>query len=41
MSLGALLGCTVVLLSEPALGRGLALALPFFIAALGTGVLFI
>ncbi|MEP2758548.1 MAG: MFS transporter [Hyphomicrobiales bacterium] len=41
MSLGALLGGTVVSVSEPSLGRDIALALPFILAAIGTGLLFI
>ncbi len=39
MSLGALLGGAVVSLGEPFLGRDMALALPFLLAAFGTGLL--
>ena len=41
MSLGALLGGVVVSLTEPSLGRDMALAVPFIVAAIGTGGLFI
>ena len=39
MSLGALLGGVIVSLGEPILGRDVALALPFILAAIGTGLL--
>lgn len=41
MSLGALLGGVIVSLSEPLLGRDIALSLPFILAAIGTGLLFV
>lgn len=41
MSIGALLGGAVVSLSEPILGRETALAVPFILAATGTGLLFV
>ncbi|MEL6467968.1 MAG: MFS transporter [Pseudomonadota bacterium] len=41
MSLGALLGGVIVSLGEPILGRDVALALPFILAAIGTCLLFV
>lgn len=41
MSLGALLGGAIVSFGEPILGRDSALTLPFILAAIGTGLLFI
>ena len=41
ISLGALAGGLVVALGEPLLGRAAALQAPFWIAALGTGALFL
>lgn len=39
ISLGAILGGSIMAVAEPALGRDTALALPFIIAAVGTGLL--